>query len=135
MKKTERIGQKHGSDCAVCALAMFLGYDYDEFIQALPFLVEKVREDGLDKATIKTICLVLRRDLPICTIDNRYDPDRVKTKQIFKLLKGVPAIMSARSLNVTHAAHAVYWDGTKIIDPSPKKKYTKGTINPFEVIF
>ena len=134
----KRINQKNPADCAVCALAMFLGYDYDEILDLLPYLVGKIQSvqtGGLTSIEERLICAVLRPDDPVVVISNHHDPDGKKTKKLFKMLKGIPALMAARSLNHPNVGHAVYWDGSKIIDPSNKKRYTKKTIKPYEIMF
>lgn len=134
---TRRINQKNPADCAVCALAMFLEVDYDQLMDDLPYLVDKVKTiagGGLNKDEMIMVASLYKRR-PIILIQNYYDHEGSRTKELFKMLAGIPAVMSAISLNVPHVGHAVYWDGKKIHDPSNKNKYRKSTIKPFEIMY
>jgi len=134
MSKVKRVSQKDNADCAVCCLAMYMGVDYEELLEALPFLVTKTQKGGLYTEQLQMIMAVWS-GRPVSIIHNHYDKDREKTKQILKMLDGTPAILSARSLNYPSMGHAVYWDGSKIHDPSNKKKYNKSNISIYEVLF
>ena len=132
-----RINQRNPADCAVCALCMFLGVDYNDFIGGFPFLSEKiqsVRTGGLNKDVMMQIAATVR-GRPMMIMYNHYDYNNKRKKDIFKMFAGVPAVMSAMSLNYPGVAHAVYWDGEKIHDHSNKNKYTKRTIRPYEIMF
>lgn len=132
-----RINQRNPADCAVCALCMFLDVDYNDFISKFPFLSEKiqsVRTGGLNKETMMQIAATVK-GRPMMLLYNRFDYNNKRKKDIFKMFAGIPAIMSTVSLNYPGVAHAVYWDGKKIHDPSNKNKYTKRTIRPYEIMF
>lgn len=131
------VNQRNPADCAVCALAMFAGYSYEEFLQGYPFLIrviQKLDGGGLNKDTMMLLASqVLGR--PMMLLSSNHDFSGKRTEEVFRMFDGIPAIMSAVSLNYPNVAHAVYWDGKEIHDPSNKEKYTKETIKPFEILF
>jgi hypothetical protein len=63
-------------------------------------------------------------DIYAFTEDGKWkfeDRNKIDFKRI---LKGKRAVMSVPSLNFTNKGHAIFWDGSKLLDPSNLKRYT-----------
>lgn len=132
---TNRINQKNPADCAMCCVAMFCGITYEQLMERAPwlsYLTQSVNNGGMTTDQELHLISVITGRTPL-VIQNHYHAEE-NTERLFEMLKGKPAILSARSLNFFGGFHAVYWDGTKVIDPSNKKKYTRKTIIPFQAI-
>jgi len=131
------IRQKNPGDCAVCALAMYLGLSYLEMILAFGYVCDKIAKiqgGGLNTDDMRIIIRAYTGEAPL-VVTSRIDPFHDRRDDMMALIQGKKAILCAPSLNVEGVGHAVYWNGSKVFDPSKKKRFTKKTINPYEIIF
>jgi hypothetical protein len=107
------IQQKFTADCAVAALAMFLGVDYEDI---LPHVAgHELVHNGLANAREKYIAGMFEVEIVF------RDRTKIDWSQ--------PAVLTVPSMNSeTGATHAVYWDGDRVWDPNHgrvgKKSYT-----------
>lgn len=106
------VQQRMRSDCAVAALAMFLGVEYDDVArhctgsELIDFGLSFFREQHIARLFGKEI-MVLDRSLL----------DRSK-----------PAILSVPSLN-DMGTHAVFWNGRRVFDPQHGRKGKRAYTN------
>ena len=134
---TKRINQKNPADCVVCCLAMYLGTTYKELLIRYPCLVERitnVRQGGVNLYE-EQLMIFAATGKGMIHMQIHYDWDNTRQAEVMEMLAGKKAILSVRSLNVEDAAHAVFWDGNKVLDPSNKKRYTKATVRPYNIMF
>lgn len=134
---SRRIKQRNPADCAVCCVAMFLDLRYTELLTRFPYLVEKIAsiQDGGLNLYEEQLCIMAATGKGVINMRVHYDWDDKRKAELFKIIKDKKAILSCRSLNVPDGFHAVYWDGKKVLDPSNKKRYTKTTIRPYNIMF
>ncbi|MEZ0263009.1 MAG: hypothetical protein ACAH80_18535 [Alphaproteobacteria bacterium] len=124
---TELIKQRNMTDCGICCLAMCFSVTYEEILSRAEDYVFRLSW-GCDKglATIEERQIVESfghavRSLIWWHFENNGG-------DFWRALEGNRALLSVPSLNIEDGLHLVYWDGTKLLDPSNLKTYTRETI-------
>jgi len=128
---TALVKQQSEKDCFLCCLAMALALTHDAVLAKLgDELAARVIEKGCyDKdvaATFAALDLVENRDFFRLFIMPEYGT----TGFIRNMLWGRRACIQVRSKNYTGEMHIVYWDGSALFDPSPKRTYEWNEVEP-----
>jgi hypothetical protein len=127
--------QRNGTDCGVCCLAMATGLPYEEVLSKLtpeiynPNLALGEPGSGMGDVDDALECLGLSSEYK----DGYQSGDFARwnrgfyiSPEYFRLMVwGRRALMSVPSLNHEGRWHMVYTDGKRVLDPSPKKRYTR----------
>ena len=113
------IKQRNDTDCALAAIAMIAGVDYDD-LWLSEFVEKVVKAKGCGPE-------LTDEALAIAGFTNREHYISCYTWGLSsdhrRLLWGRKAILSVPSLNYERGYHAVAWDGFRVFDPSPKQVY------------
>jgi hypothetical protein len=110
VNSSKLIYQRHNSDCAIAALAMYLGKSYDELKHHYTRTERRHAGASIEKTlnvadSYKTYFGVF--------YGNEFDRTR-------------PALVIVPSRNhVPDGKHMIYWDGQRVYDPSPIRPYTE----------
>ncbi len=100
------IKQRHHGDCAIAAIAMFVGVSYEDVEKKLSKV--ELYAGLTEEREVEVIgSFGIRVEL---RMNETWDPSE-------------PAVLSVPSLNLDSTLHAVYWDGSRIYDPSTKNFY------------
>lgn len=121
-KPTKRIEQADAMGCAIATLAMATGVSYDRMRVIVGEYWDNFKLlhnfTGLDMDDERIILfrmgysMLFLRPLKHTTLRTMYSG---------------PCIMIVPSLNLERGYHSIYWDGKKLHDPSPLKRYTEKT--------
>lgn len=121
---TTLIKQEGASDCELACMAMALGMTYDDLRARLgPGFVRLINLSGTsdfyEDVMLATLGLVEHQDYE----KGLFSHHQMTMWFAKRALWGRRAILSVRSKNNVDGRHAIYWDGERIFDPSPKLTY------------
>ncbi len=127
-KHQDRIQQGDAYGCTIACLAMAAGTDYASMRDIVaaywdvfhPF--EKFNGLNCDDEQV----ILFKMGLRLMPVAN-HQGDGLKLKAY---VDATPAILQVPSLNVRGLAHAVFWTGRQIHDPSPFRTYDNDTAWP-----
>jgi hypothetical protein len=109
----KRIQQVTGGDCAAASLAMFLGYTQEQYTKFLYDFFRPQYRSGFKHGTKSTWVHKVAYRHGILLAGMEFDKDR-------------PAVLCLPSLNKPWPTlHSVYWDGSRIWDPSAHSWHRK----------
>lgn len=119
MKKDKWIFQKHSNDCGIAALAMLFGTSYTFMRRKVLEQAESRSEpfDGTTSTYVHGVALKLGRRIIVQRV-----PD-FPVQTLAQNVRGYPAVLVCPALDGSEDFHAVYWDGKRVYDPSPGKRY------------
>jgi hypothetical protein len=102
------VRQRSLDDCMTCALAMFAGRDYDEVIAAAQAMAP-----GYAAGDLMTHSMLRRiaHDWGMALLSSIYMDWRH------------PGIVGVISQTIENCGHALFWDGTRLIDPGGTDAY------------
>lgn len=121
---TNIVKQKGASDCQIATIAMCLGVSYTAVKRKIgKKTFDHIWKTGTSNTDFLEILkkFGLHSGVDFKNIPIYYPNDLTVIKE---LLWHRRAILSVASLNNHNGSHALYWDGTKIFDPSTRQTYT-----------
>jgi hypothetical protein len=125
------VQQRMSTDCAICTIAMALDRSYEDVMAAAVASDAWSPEKGCraEYRIFETLGLEQM-------IDFRVMHRMVLAPEFFRHFSwGRRAILAVPSLNFEDSFHSVFWNGTVLFDPSPKRTYTRWSeLRPDEII-
>lgn len=123
------------SDCFAACVAMALGMRYSVLRRKMGrALWDKIRKHGTGfqdtKALLAKCGLHYEHDYWVYFPSNHL----VQTHFLRVLLNGRRAIVSVNSKNNRDGQHAIYWDGARLFDPSPRKTYAWDEVEANQIV-
>jgi len=128
---TTYIEQRYRNDCAVAAIAMALDVDYD-YLHKLVLDADIYKPDGPGGISFHDMLplitkLGLVESNPYKGIHGdvtiKHKSFHISPEYFTSTLWGRPSVLSVPSLNQAGKRHAIFYDGDKLYDPSPRTKY------------
>lgn len=118
------VKQRNRRECYVAALAMALGVDAEDVPHL--FTDESLQTIAKEGTSWEMRSKLLKEAGRVPNLDcwNLSVPEELQASYLIRdMLKGRRAILSVPSINNTEGAHALYWDGYHIYDPSTLQTY------------
>lgn len=130
MRRKKLYKQKSPNDCAICCMAMLLEVSYNAVLKAARKHYKKMgmRYNGMDDKDERAVADALGKPIKVWHTLTRESKDRAIRQLEDNKVRGV---LCVPSINTEGEYHAVFWDGTKLIDPSNKKKYAADGLAAF----
>ncbi|HEY8004100.1 MAG TPA: hypothetical protein VIE16_07725 [Phenylobacterium sp.] len=114
------VRQRTGDDCMACALAMLAGRGYDEVVSAAQLIHPGYAPgDVLPHSLLRRIA----HDWGLVLVSSIYMDWRH------------PGIVGVLSLTLEGCGHALYWDGSRLIDPGGDPRYDRDYVERNAVEF
>lgn len=119
------IPQRFSGDCSIASLAMFLNRTYEEVESIVDVYDEKAKHNGVFIRTTMSAAQTFGYILsPLIETEPPFKADtKYYIVEQFNLEK--KSLLTVDSLNHEGKLHEIYWDGKRVYDPSPKRKYTE----------
>lgn len=126
---TVLVQQRSPHDCAVCCMAMLTGRTYEDVRAVIAELLDETGE----RRGMRNEQEALRRlgfehsfhhGQPIGDISCTRRGFEISPEYYRGAAWGRRALMSVPSLNFSGSWHMIFWDGSRIWDPSPLTAYT-----------
>lgn len=117
------IPQRTTTDCAICCLAMAFEVSYEDILERAPgFGDREARGDNPGLHTAEELAVIHSFGWGARTFYKWWFEKN--GGKFWKELKRRRAILTLPSLNIEGGYHSVFWDGARLLDPSPAKKYS-----------
>ena len=117
---TTLIKQRSDNDCALAALAMALGAQTWDEVWTEEDLAAVIKSQGVGNVDYWLLRHGLKRKVHF---KNIYVHGMSYHEDLVGCLWRRRALLSVHSLNMPEGNHMVYWDGSEVFDPSPKRTY------------
>lgn len=122
---TALIQQRTAHDCAICCMAMVTGRPYEDVLGAVGDAFDPDKGMRYEQEALKRLGFDYRfeRGEPVGDISCLHRGFEISPEFFRRLAWARRALMSVPSFNFADTWHMVYWDGSKVFDPSPLKTY------------
>lgn len=124
---TQLVRQRLKFDCGICTLAMATGRPYAEIRAAAEEGSNFDVRQGIRREWQVLGRLGLQMGGHVSADGDFWSLERsILAPEAFRRhALGRRAIMAVPSLNMPGHLHSIYWDGTTVFDPHPKRLYTR----------
>lgn len=127
---TDLIRQRTPHDCAIACMAMLTGRSWEDTSALVGHLVDYEGERRGMRREDEALKLLGFDDRwengePVGSVSHLHRGFYISPEYFRSIAWGRRALMAVPSLNIPGGWHMIYWDGTKVFDPSPLKTYTR----------